>query len=315
MPQNFYESVTGRTIDVIKYPPNCPVDFTIKSDLTFGRNFIEKKVFQFATRYIYDDDGKSTVSPYSLNSYNNKSCSSNTSETQSNYIEVDLSVLPELNETSSLQTIKKVEIFVKEGELGTWKSVKVLEQSDFVDVSNQKFDFYNNGIYSAVDQERFVDPYSSVPLQTKNQEVVKNRLFYGNNLEGFDNVCVDANIDISYKDSEQDNKQETHSVSGQIFIRSPFNGNNNKVSQHQAIYGSPDLALLGQRIWGGVSDSDHVTDLVDKTNQQIPLGGFLVYLAGTEHKGISTQNISLLNTDLDSEVNYIDKVRDVINNT
>ncbi len=257
VPQNHYQSFREITIDAIKHPPHCEIKGSFETDEGRNRNYIEKKVFQFASRYIYDDDEKTTVNPHSIHVYNRLVCEQFTGNNINNYIKIDFSVLSELNNPESLQTIKQLELFVREGELGVWKSIKVLEQFEFVDVSNQHYDFYNDGIYNIVDPKDFVRPFDLVPQRTKNQEVVKNRTFYANNLEGYDNTCIDANIDVTYDDVESRIKPPTYTVRGRIDIRAAFNGKDSgAIKDHQPIwrdvigddYGDPSTTPI---VWGG----------------------------------------------------------------
>jgi len=316
VPQNHYVGYIERTIDVIKHPFHCELKGIVKTDETFHRNYIDKKVFQFAARIIYDDDEKSTVNPYSTHIYNPFICEQFTGEDISNYIELDLSVFPELNDVLALQTIKRIEIFFRDIDQDTklqslWKSVTTLEQYKFVDTGNQHYDFYNDAIYDVVDQNDFVRPFDLVPQRTKNQEVAKNRMFYGNNLEGYDNICVDAQIDIEYDDVESRIKAPTHSVEGFLFIRAMFNGNINdsdanprRHSKYQAIrkdgIAYPVTGSSGglpgfPTVWGGMSEGagadPEVWNMAEKTGQILPLDGFTVYLAGTDFYDITDQNI------------------------
>jgi hypothetical protein len=310
VPQNFYNSYNDRIVDVIKHPPHCPITASVESDDTFSRNYIGEKVFQFATRFVYDDDEKSTVSPYSLNIYNNRGCVDVVSDTQNNYISIDFSALEELNRVEDLQAIKKIELFVKEGQFGLWKSIKVLEQYQFVDISDRGYDFYNDGIYSSVDQDAFDTPFSSVPQLTKNQELAKERLFYANNLEGFDNTCIDASIDVSYTDVSSQVSPAKHSISGFIFIRNAWD----QINRSRPIWKNSN----GDTVWGGLG-------LKVNTSQKLPLGGFVVYLTGTDKKTISRQATigGFLPQDAEGVItdpggnplNYNQKLRQVAENT
>jgi hypothetical protein len=317
VPQNHYQFYIDRTIDVIKYPPHCDIKALIKSNETFERNFIKEKVFQFAARYIYDDNEKSTVNPYSVSIYNKYTCSQFTGDNISNYIELDLSIFPEIFNVEDLQTIKRIELFVKEGQLGLWKSITTLEQYEFVDIADTHFDFYNNFRYSEANPETFPTPFYNVPILTKNQESVKNRVFYGNNLEGYDRLCVNAAIDVEYDDVESRVKPPTYSVSGMLLIRAMFNGGRlgttgggsnarqRKHAEFQPIRKDGQDPQLGNvtsggtadalTVWGGMSEGagndPEVFSMAIKTGQILPLDGFTVYLAATDFYAISTQNI------------------------
>lgn len=330
IPQNSYVGYVERTIDVIKHPPHCELKAEIKTDETFHRNYIQKKVFQFAVRYIYDDDEKSTVNPYSIHIYNKFICEQFTGENIGNYIRIDLSVFKELTNVLDLQTIRGLEIFVREGELGLWKTVKVLEQHEFVDISDQHFDFYNDGIYDVVDQNDFVRPFDLVPQRTKNQEVAKNRLFYANNLEGYNNICVDAKVDIEYDDVESRIKAPTHDVSGVLIIRSMFNGNiddgntNGRTpAKYQGIYRdmipvSPFGSVGGTSnfpvVWGGISEGaggdPNVKGMAGKTGQVLNRGGFTVYLAGTDFNAKTKQNVGQSHSNVSQDTDGVYFVSD-----
>lgn len=311
LPQNHYQGYIERTIDVIKHPPHCNPTAELKSNDTFERNFVKEKVFQFATSYVYDDNEKTVVSPYSPNIYNPFTCEYFAEDIINNYIEIKLDVYPELFILKDLQTLKRIDLFVKEGELGLWKKITSLEQYEFVDISETHFDFYNNFKYNEVDQEAFIRQYHNVPILSKTQDAVKNRLFYANNLEQQDPTCIDANIDVEYDDVESRVKPPTHSVSGILMIRAMFNGNlpdddsqSRSPSKNQAIRkdGNPDDFGDGSgggtststTVWGGISEGagndPEVWDMAEKTGQTLPLDGFTVYLAGTDYYDITNQN-------------------------
>ncbi len=311
IPQNHYQQYIERTIDVIKHPPQCNPTATIETNDSFERNFVKDKVFQFAARYIYDDNEKTVVSPYSPNIYNKYTCAQFVDDDISNYIKINLSVYPELFRYEDLQTIKRIELFVKEGQLGDWRSITTLEQYQFVDVVETHFDFYNNFVYNPVDQTTFVRPYHTVPILSKTQESVKNRIFYGNNLEQYDPTCIDANIDVQYDDVESRIKAPTHNVKGIILIRAAFNGKlpdddsqTRSPAKNQPIRkdgnpgnfggGSSGGTADALTVWGGISEGagndPEVFDMAEKTGQTLPLDGFTVYLAGTDFYDISNQN-------------------------
>jgi hypothetical protein len=295
VPQNHYQSFVERTIDEIKHPPHCELKSNIKSDENFDRNYVEGMVFQFAARYIYDDDERSTINPYSINAYNKITCEDLGGANIDNYYEIDFSVFPEINEVSEVQTIKRLELFVRSvdkstGEQGLWKSIKTLEQYEFIDISNQHYDFYNDGLYSVTNVDNFIRPFDKVPIRTKNMEVVKNRTFFGNNLEGYDNICVDANIDVEYNDIEENIVKKTYDISGSIAINSLFNPANNQSGyKSQPIWQKTQGGFENsETVWGGMS-RDGIKKMEQVSGQTLPLDGFTVYLTGTNFVDVSRQ--------------------------
>jgi hypothetical protein len=333
VPQNHYISYIERTIDVIKHPPHCEITGSVQTDTTFHRNYIAEKVFQFATRVIYDDNEKSTVNPHSIHVYNKFYCPQFSAEDIYNYIKLDLSDIDGINDLNHLQSIRSIEIFAREGELGNWKTIAVLNQHEFIDTEDQHYNFYNDGHYAETDQSDFVRPFDLVPQRTKCMEVTKNRMFFGNNLEGYDNTCVDGELTVTYDDVEDRLDPPTYTVSGRIYIRAAFNGHHEgALKDHQPIwrdsiddnYGGVDNPI----VWGGVNEEPLWFDprqqnISGKSGQILPLGGFLVYLAGTDYYGISKQRTGYSGLDHvsqdsngvfqgDGDKHYVNGVRDYI---
>lgn len=304
VPDNHYQQYSEIVIDVIKYPPHCNPSASVQTDKDIERNFIADKVFQFAAGYIYDDNEKSSISPHSPHIFNKFTCSQFSGEDINNYININLSNFKEILQPDSLQVVKRIELFFREGELGTWKSITEILPKDFIDISNQHYDFYNDSIYDPVDAEAFVRPFYNVPILSKTQEVVKNRMFYGNNLEQYNPVCVNAKVETKYDDVEANIKPPTYNVSGALFIRSALNGNKNgntnqrAVALHQPIRKDYSKSRYGGKavdktVWGGVSTNykDGSEDMFTEVGQVLPLDGFTIYLAGTDYKTLSRQVI------------------------
>jgi hypothetical protein len=305
IPENHYQEYIERVIDVIKHPPQINLTATFQTDEDFSRNFVKDKVFQFAARYIYDDNEKSVVSPRSPHVYNKFTCPQFTDDDRSNYIRVSLSSFKAITDFDSLQVVKRIELYVREGELGDWKSVTEILQKDFVDIRNREYNFYNDSIYNTVDQSSFVVPFHNVPILSKTQEAVKNRLFYANNLEQYDPVCINSELDVTYDDVESRVEPKSHNISGAVFIRSNFNGDpdggttDKATSLHQAI--RKDISKSGngaaetdKTVWGGVSESGASVskDMFNETGQVLPLDGFTIYLAGTDYRTVSRQVVA-----------------------
>ncbi len=281
IPQNYYLGLTSEHISQIKPPQPCEPTFTFESDTSREVNFLAKKNFQFRTRYVYDDYEKSVLSPISCLTIDPYSCGTGASESPFNCIKIDFST-DLLNNLDWLVFIKKVELFFREGNDGEWKKITTLNQSEF-GVSEHYFRFYNDNAYPVISQEEQDKAYDSVPLLSQTQEFTKNRLFHGNNLEGYDPVCLDADVDITYQSATA--LPETFSVSGEIDIRNFFVANGD-YSDHQAIW---DEQGGDGPVFGGIGAANTVNDIETDYKQGIPLGGFVVYLAGTSYYAITSQ--------------------------
>ena len=279
----YNETFIERYINAAKEPPHCEPTVEYGTDIDIKVNLLKNKTFQFATRYIYDDAEKSTISPFSIVPLSGESCA--TGQEKNNYIKVDFTDT-KLNDKSELVLIKKIDIFVRESNIAKWKKVTTLERSDF-GIGTNYYKFYNDGIYNEISDVEAVALFSNIPIIANAQEEVDNRIVYANNTEGYDAVCVDAKIDVAYKDAPVTPTEATYSISGEITIINPF-VNNNDYAVNQPIHNTKNEGVA----FGGYGVSDRVNQVGTSYKQNIPLSGFLPYLAGTDHYAISKQVIN-----------------------
>lgn len=281
VPSNFYPSPMKEDfIDAIKYPTICQPGVSVLQDTDVNLNLIQNKIFQFRTRIVFDDNEKSVLSPYSLIPNLPIACGANQTQTSFNYIEVDFND-PRLTDPSYLSIIKRVELYVRERNSGKVKYINALDKWQWL-LYDAKYDFYNDGIYLAIDDALSVKNYDSLPLLAKSQEFATNRIFYGGITEGYDPVCVDAKINLSY---EQDPTPQVFSFSGNLQILNFF-ASSGSYNANQPIHdegNGPVFGGFGTAVTGNASGID--TDY----KQTIPLGGFTFYLAGTNYYATSRQ--------------------------
>jgi len=279
--QNFYPApFKEEFIDAIKYPTECEPKVVAKQDPDRNINLIQNKIFQFRIRLIFDDNEKSVLSPYSRIADLPISCSASSTQSSFNYIEVDFNSA-RLLDPQILSIIKRVDVFVRERNEGKVKFITSLDKWQFL-FANDTYSFYNDGIYQAIDPATELKNYDSLPLLSKSQEFGTNRIFYGGITEGYDPVCVDAKLNLTYKPNVV---VKTYSFSGKIFIKNLFATDLSYINS-QPIH---DLQDGNGYVFGGFGKFDHVNTVGTDYKQKIPLGGFVAYLAGTNHYGISKQ--------------------------
>lgn len=265
-------------IDAIKYPAMCEPLVDPKQDITNKLNLIQNKVFQFRIRLVYDDNEKSVLSPYSRIPSLPIACGANATQSGYNYIELNFNE-PRLFDLSSLSIINKVEISVREHIMGKLKYVITLDKWEFLQ-SNNTYNFYNDGIYSIIDAAIDGKNYDSLPLLSKSQEFGVNRIEYGGITEGYDPICIDAKLNLSY---EANINKTLFSFNGKIFINNFF------VNQARYANYQPIHDLGAGPVFGGFGNSDVVNQVGTTWGQSIPLAGFVMYLLGTNHRAISRQ--------------------------
>lgn len=173
---------------VCKKPPMVPPRIEFLSNENRRVNRIRQSLFQFAYQYVYDDGEHSALSPASVLAVSPRHLSSEGESpftyTKFNEIKVTL--------TNSKGPVKKLILYVRDGNSGFYSKVKELDNS-FVS-NTQSFVFANDGIYVQAPESDTQKTFDAVPQRAGAQVFSNNRLFYGNYVEGFDNITVDSTM-------------------------------------------------------------------------------------------------------------------------
>lgn len=280
VPDNFYKSINTDVVNQIKASPACQPSFELFANTARLSNYITKKNFQFAVRYVFDDNEKTTLSPYSLISYPEVSYG-NPNENL-NGIRIFYTD-DRLLDVSSRAVIKQVELCFREGNGGKWKLIESLTESEIgAKEVDHFFDFYNDEAYTFLPEAESNINYHEVPKKSDTQEFVENRLYHGGITRGFDPVCVEADINIGYNGPIE--VPNTYSITGSILIKNYYKTND---YEQQVIWQEEENGPIK---FGGVDGNTKLDTDVDY-DQGIPLGGFVVYLAGTDFYDITDQDV------------------------
>jgi hypothetical protein len=191
--------------------PVHPITFEFQSDPSRSvSDFENRNGFQFAYQHIYEDGEESAISVYSdiavPPAYVQQGTLNNPNLVASNLCVLTIPADVDDSQVRSLE-IDKIRILAREGNRGVFYVVdevdSVLEGVPIrpVDVEYQ---FYNDRIVSAAPVEDVNKMFDSLPKKAEAQAVVSDRLFYGNYVEGFDNVDVEAEITPVYQEREPD---------------------------------------------------------------------------------------------------------------
>ena len=175
---------------------------------------------------------------------------------------------------------------LEKGNGGKWRLIESLTESEIgAKEVDHFFDFYNDEAYTFLPEAESNINYHEVPKKSDTQEFVENRLYHGGITRGFDPVCVEADINIGYNNPIE--IPDTYSISGSILIKNKYKTND--YSQQVIWQEEEDGAIK----FGGV-DGNTKLDTDEDYDQGIPLGGFVVYLAGTDFYAITEQDVRLL---------------------
>lgn len=260
-------------IDAIKYPPLCPIVGVYESDPLQKINYLEDKILQVKARYIYDDKEKSAFSPISIHILPSNSCSGNT---QDNTIRITVPKGGEL--------VERIEIAGRFSNISDF--FKIVDQpiGDYnlnTTTGNLEYVFRNDANYNIINKAESDNLFDRVPQIAGAQEFIAgNRIAYGDITENYDNVPIDVELKSDFKQTQTAVNNNT--ISGYVTISNPF-----ETDQYRSF--QPIHKPNSDIVYGGFNDTTRERD-VEKYNQQLPLGGFVVYLAGTDFYAVSKQN-------------------------
>ncbi len=258
-------------IDAIKYPPLCPIEAHYEVDANQKVNYLEDKIVQVKARYIYDDKEKSAFSPISVNILPISSCSGNSS---GNTIRI---IVPPGGEL-----VERIEIAARFSNISSFYKIVDQPIGDYIvntTTGNYEYIFNNDAKYDIVSQAESDNLFDRIPQIAGAQEFIAgNRIAYGDITENYDNVPIEVNLDVKYQPKVS---TKTNTISGEVTIRNSYESGNYQKFQ-------PIHDLGSGIVFGGFNDTTYEVNPY-KYSQDLPLGGFVIYLAGTDYFSVSKQ--------------------------
>jgi hypothetical protein len=288
-----YYSFTEQHFDLAKYPPwDCP-SVTYGSDTTRNYNNLRGKLFQFATRFIYVDNEKTTWSPWSKVALPQGQEAADGSWVENQHLNNYILVVFD----KGTELVTKIELAARDSETGLWYIVDTIANSPIG--GTYAYKFYNDKVGAALDQSDQARPFDYVPLLAGTQDVIeKSRLVQGQVTEGYDNVTLDvalaANtemvqfgapvVDLLIKPVVYyvgDPGMPVYAFN--IFLPTPLPTSTTIFAVRFIIEGggisTSPLTILGlYTYFPGQTTDDIVTGLVASIHTQVPLGWFNNYL-------------------------------------
>lgn len=174
-----------KVITLLRPPPLYSLSVSKVTQPSLTNNFLKTDAFQFAYSYHYRDGETSVLSNYSqLAPYN---ISTDT------YNRID--VVVSFNELIP-QDAQQVNIATRYGNVPNFFIIKTWDKNNAADlaeiqahnagITQLTYSFYNDQIGQPLDSAYSVKPFDSVPVLSETLEVARERLFLGNNIEGYD---------------------------------------------------------------------------------------------------------------------------------
>jgi hypothetical protein len=184
-------------LDVAKAPPQMPPKCVYENDTDVKVNNLRNALFQFRYRFVYANFEKSVWSSASILPLPNQATLNFTDNTFTNNARISISM-----STGSEEVIKIELAFrqTKNSITSGWLLVDVFNKSELSinDNSIYTFNFYNDGLYAAVDPKEANLLQDLVPQKANAQELLNgNTLLYGGITEGFPAVDTDLLVSVN----------------------------------------------------------------------------------------------------------------------
>ncbi len=191
-----------KDIDVILAPPLfAPSIFLYNDDSVNDTNNLSEKFLYFSYRYKYVDDQYSAMSPFSAVSFMPKEYEydygvGNNKSMTNFYNSIRISF-----ETGD-EFVEEIQVFVRDTKNINVGIVDTFSKNE-LDIPNNgsyTITFNNNKVYAALPNDQVTRLYDNVPLLAKAQDVVGNRVAYGNYVQFRDIVdCTGNDVEINYQ--------------------------------------------------------------------------------------------------------------------
>lgn len=192
-------------IDLLKEPAHCAPSACYVYDGDTSTNNVRRLCAQFRVRYIYDDDERSVWGPVS-NIAINTDVAGEVIDTF-NAIEIDFTDV-RLSDPSWLTMIRFVEVAFRDGNSDDWKLIERLPVCE-IGIQAQSYTFRNDKTYATIPSDELstesdlqvLKPFDYVPIKCGTLEVSADEqgntlLFAGACVESYDNPdCVEMTVE------------------------------------------------------------------------------------------------------------------------
>jgi hypothetical protein len=166
-----YTTFTDKEITIIKPAPRYPLTFSFVTDAAATYSLMTGKIYDFSYRYIYPDNQFSVIAPHLMQVY----CAEQTPLiTGIELIKVPYSSTP--------ASVERVEMLVRRSDQDNWQIFTTLTRDQFVNTTPVFQDDVFGKFVPIADTIKY---FESAPVKSKSLEVARDRVFLGNNTEGY----------------------------------------------------------------------------------------------------------------------------------
>ena len=194
-------------IDVVLRPPLSAPYIKLSNNGAVGLrpNNLEQKFLYFSYRFKYVDNEYSSMSPYSSVAFQPKGFAIDT-ETGENKGMVNIFNQANITFDTGNQFVKEIQLLVRDTSGLNVRIVDSFNKDELgiSDNSSYEFTFMNNKTYAALPADQTTRLFDNVPLLASAQEIIGNRLIYGDytqfrNIVSCDNEFININYKVDYQ--------------------------------------------------------------------------------------------------------------------
>ena len=188
-----FDTFTADAILVIKQPPIAAP--TVEPTPTNSQdNFLEERFICFAYRYRYADGEYSATSQWSKPAFLPNAFNYNSSTALNNGMTSDTNMAI-VTYNSGGPLVVGIDLLFKEMDSPIIRVIETINKEDngFGNDLDYSFNFQNSKIFTILPESEILRLYDNVPLLSKAQTMMGNRIMYGNYVEGYDLIDYGGN--------------------------------------------------------------------------------------------------------------------------
>ena len=188
-------------IDVILRPPLNSPKIVLRTDSdsdNITSTNLEEKFLYFSYRYKYIDNEFSSMAPFSALAFDAKPLSFDPT-TGDNIGMLNKYNLVDIYFETGNEFVKEIQLLVRDTRSLNVMIVETLNKVDegISNNSTASFTFRNNKIYTTLTSDQVTRMFDNVPLKAQAQEIIGNRLIYGNYTQFRDVPSLNYTVDFS----------------------------------------------------------------------------------------------------------------------
>jgi len=209
----------GEDILVIKAPPENSPGITAFDSGDEQNTYMEDRILSFAYRYRYANGEYSATSQFSAPSFVAKPFLF-TPESFTNEGMENATNACTITYNSGNELVVGIDLLFKEMDDNIIRVIEKLSKDDdgLADNTDYEYVFDNNKIYTILPESEILRLYDNVPLLSKAQTMMGNRLVYGNYTEGYDLLDqYGVPIRLDYFISQIKEQAGTASITSEVF--------------------------------------------------------------------------------------------------